>query len=218
MGRAVAIARLDLAAEGLRSAASVEKDGAAARRFWRWRSFSKVWTMRARPGFAGWIGRPCGTGCIATMMKVLPGCATGWAEGVRRSFPRNSGRSSPRWSRLAPIRRCTRSFAGAGLICAMRSSDALASKCMNVRSARCWRPWVTAVCRCARNIPRAILRPRRLLKKLCGDPDQRNSRGRKRKTPRNLVSGRSAFRAAGHADPCVGQTRHASARAARPTL
>ena len=32
MGRAVAIARLDLAAEGLRSAASVEKDGAAARR------------------------------------------------------------------------------------------------------------------------------------------------------------------------------------------
>ena len=32
MGRAVAIARLDLAAEGLRGAASVEKDGAAARR------------------------------------------------------------------------------------------------------------------------------------------------------------------------------------------
>ena len=32
MGRAVAIGRLDLAAEGLRSAASVEKDGAAARR------------------------------------------------------------------------------------------------------------------------------------------------------------------------------------------
>ena len=32
MGRAVAIGRLDLTAEGLRSAASVEKDGAAARR------------------------------------------------------------------------------------------------------------------------------------------------------------------------------------------
>src|SRR5271166_1647801 len=40
--------------------------------FWRWRSFSKVWTVRARPGFAGWIGRPCGTECIATMMKVWP--------------------------------------------------------------------------------------------------------------------------------------------------
>ena len=32
MGGAVAIGRLDLTAEGLRSAASVEKDGAAARR------------------------------------------------------------------------------------------------------------------------------------------------------------------------------------------
>ena len=32
MGKAVAIARLDLTAEGLRSAASVERDGAAARR------------------------------------------------------------------------------------------------------------------------------------------------------------------------------------------
>src|SRR5208337_4321909 len=54
--------------------------------FWRWRSFSKVWTVRARPGFAGWIGRPCGTGCIATMMKVWPGCATEPAEEQRVEF------------------------------------------------------------------------------------------------------------------------------------
>ncbi len=185
---------------------------------WRWRSFSKARTARARPGLAGWTGRHCVTGCADTMTKVWPGCVTGPAEGVRRSFPGNSGRSSPRWSRLALIRRCTRSFAGAGLICAMRSSDALASICMNVRLARSWRPWVTAVCPCARNIPKAIRRPRRLLKKLRSDPGRRNPRDRKRKADRNLVPGRSASRPAGHADPCVGQARHASARAARPTL
>jgi len=186
--------------------------------FWRWRSFSKGRTVRARPEFAGWTGRRCGTGCTAIMTKVWPGCAIEPAEGVRRSFQRTSGRSSPRSSRLGPIRRCTRSFAGGGLIGARRSSGALASKCTNVRSARSWRPWVTAVCPCARNIPKAIPRPRRLLKKLRGDPGQRDPRGGKRKAARNLVSGRSAFRPAGHAHPRVGQTRHASARAARPAL
>jgi hypothetical protein len=102
MGRAVAIARLDLAAEGLRSAASVEKMERRRGGFWRWSSFSKVWTERARPGFAGWTGRPCGTGCVATMMKVWPGCATEPAEGVRRSFPGTAGgvrRAGRGWSR-----------------------------------------------------------------------------------------------------------------------
>jgi len=150
------------------------------------------------------------------MTKVWPGCAIEPAEGVRRSFQRTSGRSSPRSSRLGPIRRCTRSFAGGGLIGARRSSGALASKCTNVRSARSWRPWVTAVCPCARNIPKAIPRPRRLLKKLRGDPGQRDPRGGKRKAARNLVSGRSAFRPAGHAHPRVGQTR-VSVRARRAT-
>src|SRR5271169_4902385 len=177
MGRAVAIARLDLTAEELRGAASVEKDGAAARR-------------------------------ILALALIL--------EGVDRTSA----------ARICGMDRQTlrdwvhryNDEGGAGLICAMRSSDALGSKCMNVRSARSWRPWVTAVCPCAHNIPKAILRPRRLLKKLRGDPGQRNPRDRKRKAARNLVSGRSAFRSTRHADPCVGQTRHASARAARPTL
>ena len=188
MGRAVAIARLDLTAEGLRGAASVEKDGAAARRILALAlilegvdrtSAARICGMD-RQTLRDWVHRYNDEG--------LAGLRDRAAAGVRRSFPRTSGRSSPLSSRLGPIRRCTRSFAGAGLICAMRSSGALASIFMSVRSARSWRPWVTAVCRCARNIPKAIRRPRRHLKKLRGDPGQRDPRGGKRKATRNLVS------------------------------
>ena len=171
---AVAVARLDLTARGFATRPPLK--GMARRRggFWRSRSFLKARTERARLEFAGWTGRPCGTGRPATMTKVWPGCVTGPGEGVRRSFQGSSGGSSPRWSRLAPIRRRTRSFAGAGLICAMRSSDALASICMNVRLARSWPPWVTAVCPCARNIPKAIRRPRRPFKNVWPAPSARD--------------------------------------------
>ena len=163
---AVAIARLDLTAEGLRSAASVERDGAAARRILALAlilegadraSAARICGMD-RQTLRDWVHRYNDEG--------LAGLRDRTGGGRSPKLSKEQRGSSPRWSRLAPIRRCTRSFAGAGLICAMRSSDALASICMNVRLARSWPPWVIAVCLCAHNIPKAIRRRRRLLKNL----------------------------------------------------
>ncbi len=115
MGRAVAIARLDLAAEGLRSAASVEKDGAAARRILALAlvlegvdraSAARICGMD-RQTLRDWVHRYNDEGLAGLRDRV--------GGGRSPKLSRNSGRSSPRWSRLAPIRRCTRSFAGAGL-------------------------------------------------------------------------------------------------------
>lgn len=215
MGRAVAIGRLDLTADWLRSAASVEKDGAAARRIL---ALALILEGADRASAA----RICG------MDRQTLG---DWVhryndEGLAGLRDRAGGGRSPKLSKDQRAEFAALVEAGpdpalhkvvrGGLIGARRSSGALASKCTNVRSARSWRPWVTAVCPCARNIPKAIPRPRRLLKKLRGDPGQRDPRGGKRKAARNLVSGRSAFRPAGHAHPRVGQTR-VSVRARRAT-
>src|SRR5271165_5281448 len=64
----------------------------------------------------------------------------GRAAAVRRSFPRRSGRSSPSWSRLAPVRDCARSFAGEGLIWATKwahlRGNKLADTATNLRRNR----------------------------------------------------------------------------------
>jgi hypothetical protein len=171
---AVAIARLDLTAEGLRSAASVERDGAAARRIFALALILEGADRASAARICGMDRQTLRDWAPRYNDEGLAGLRDRTGGGRSPKLSKEQRGSSPRWSRLAPIRRRTRSFAGAGLICAMRSSDALASIGMNVRLARSWPPWVTAVCPCARNIPKAIRRPRRPFKNVWPAPSARD--------------------------------------------
>ena len=112
MGRAVAIARLDLAAEGLRSAASVKRMERRRVGFWRWRSFSKAWTVRARPDLRDewqtlrdWVHRYNDEGLAGLRDRVGGGRSPKLSQEQRAELPRwsgwpRSGVAQGRW--LAP--------------------------------------------------------------------------------------------------------------------
>jgi len=216
MGRAVAIGRLDLTAEGLRSAASVEKDGAAARRILALAlilegadraSAARICGMD-RQTLRDWVHRYNDEGLAGLRDRGGGGRSPKLSKDQRAEFaalveagPDPALHKVVRWRRVDWREEIKRRF---GVEMHERSvGKILASMGYRRLSVRPQRP-------------KSDPRPRRLLKKRRGDPGQRDPRGGKRKAARNLVSGRSAFRPAGHAHPRVGQTR-VSVRARRAT-
>src|SRR6185312_6733870 len=117
MGRAVAIGRLDLTAEGLRSAASVEKDGAAVRRILALalilegadlasaaricgmdRQTLRDWVhryndeglagLRDRAGGGGFVTLPCRERKVSAAQELLGRCDCGPPRGHRGAAKR----------------------------------------------------------------------------------------------------------------------------------
>src|SRR5689334_5555295 len=131
MGRAVAIGRLDLTAEGLRSAASVEKDGAAARRILALAlilegadraSAARICGMD-RQTLRDWVHRYNDEGLAGLRDRAGGGRSPKLSKDQRAEFaalvaagPDPALHKVVRWRRL---------------IGARRSSGALASKCTN---------------------------------------------------------------------------------------
>ena len=114
MGAAVSITRLDSPASELRKAASGERYSAAARRILTLTRVLDGVDRKRRPKRAAWTVRPCGTGCIVTTARDLPG----FAISNRRVPDENSRHSNrlnwPSLSRPVPTPRCTVSCVGGG--------------------------------------------------------------------------------------------------------
>src|SRR5450830_1484561 len=136
MGAAVSITRLDLTASELRKAASVEKNGAAARRILALalvlggmdRKTAAETCGMDRQTLRDWVHRYNAAGLAGLRISN------------RRVPDQNSRRGSrPNWpslSRPAPIPRCTGSCVGGGSIYATNCSGASVSRCTSVRSGR----------------------------------------------------------------------------------